>query len=101
MGTGTELELPGQSLALAIAQSRTHRPFLKSRLGRRKDHQQLEVLDDVDETVLGKLGYEGDRPGPYRLLLPLDLELGTPREHVVDLVLGVRRLMIGPPAERR
>src|SRR5919197_4902142 len=74
-------------------------PFLKVRLGRRKDHQELEVLDDVDETVLGKLGYEGDRPGLYRLSLPLDFELSTPREHVVDLVLGVRRLMIGFPRE--
>jgi hypothetical protein len=34
--------------------------FLKVRLGRRKDHQELEVFGDVDETVLGKLGYEGD-----------------------------------------
>ena len=73
------------------------RPFLRTRLGRRKDHQELEVLDDVDETVLGKLGHEGDRPGLDRLSLPLDFELGTPREHVVDLVLGVRRLTIDFP----
>src|SRR6185295_2455356 len=33
----------------------------------------------------------------YRLSLPLDFELSTPRDHVVDLVLGVRRLMIGFP----
>ena len=52
--------------------------FLKVRLGRRKDHQELEVLDDVGETVLGKLGYEGDRPGLYRLSLPLDFELTSP-----------------------
>src|SRR5690242_7671351 len=70
---------------------------LDVRLGRGKDHQELEVLDDVDKAVLGALGHEGDRPGRHRLSLPLDFELGTPREHVVDLVLGVRCLAIDLP----
>ena len=36
-------------------------------------------------------------PGLDRLSLPLDFELGMPREHAVDLVLGVRRLTIDFP----
>ena len=63
--------------------------------GRPEDHEQLEPLGDVVEAVRDVRRDEDDRAGHDRARLAADRHHGPSREHVVELVLGVRRLRVG------
>src|SRR5918996_1809052 len=65
-----------------------------TRLGRGEEDEQLQVFGYVNKAVPIPLRHEDEGSRPDGTPLTLDLELGAPREHVVDLVFGVRALPV-------
>ena len=63
-------------------------------LGWPERHQELEALGDVVEAVRLARGDEDQRTRSDRTVLRADGDDGTPGDHVVELVLGVRRLRV-------
>ncbi len=63
-------------------------------LGRPEDDEDHELLLDVVEAMLDVGADEHDRARLDRPVLVADPDLGPARDHVVDLVLGVRALRI-------
>lgn len=64
-------------------------------LGRPEGDQDHELLLDVVEAMLDVRTDEHGRAGLDGVISSADLDAGPARDHVVDLVLGVRTLGIG------
>src|SRR5689334_21570478 len=71
------------------------RVYTRSRLRRREHDQDREVARDRMEAVVDLCGHEYDRPRAHRPIPLGDPDPAVPRDDVVELVLGVRRLRIG------
>src|ERR671939_314795 len=63
----------------------------------REEHEQLEALLDRVEAMVDPLADEHDRTGADGAVLAGHLDLRAAGDHVVDLVLGVRRLRVLAP----
>lgn len=64
-------------------------------LGRPEGHEQHEPFFDVMEPMRDLGGHEHHRPRDDRSIVLPDRDPGPTLDHVVQLVLGVRRLLIG------
>jgi hypothetical protein len=58
------------------------------------EHDDLEIVDDVVEPMLDACRYQCDRAGTYWRVIPRDSEMRPTRDNAVDLVLGVRLLIV-------
>ena len=62
---------------------------------RGEENQDREIFVDVDKAMLDLFGDEHDRSGLHRPSFPGHDDSAPTSDHVVDLILGVRRLGVG------
>src|SRR5438094_1918395 len=63
-------------------------------LGRRKEHEGREVLQDIVEPVLGPRWNEHNAPGTHLAILSSHSNSCAAADDVVDLILGMGRLLV-------
>src|SRR5213593_2853156 len=63
-------------------------------LGRRKEHEGREILQDIVEPVLGPRWNEHNAPGTDLAVLSLHSNSCAAADDVVDLILGMGRLLL-------
>src|SRR5881296_273152 len=63
-------------------------------LGRRKEHEGREILQDIVEPVLGPRWNEHNAPGTHLAILSPHPNPCAAADDVVDLILGVDRLLV-------